>query len=127
MSRPGRSSLQATFRRCGATSTPRATWPSPQPSGWAPGRALSSDASPCTSPARLADVQATVRSYDPAIRSGSVLLDDGTELPYDGSALLGSGVRFLRSGQRVRIEVVGSGSDARVAFLTIATMPDRRP
>jgi len=72
-------------------------------------------------------VQATVRSYDPAIRSGSVLLDDGTELPYDGSALLGSGVRFLRSGQRVRIEVVGSGSDARVAFLTIATMPDRRP
>ena len=71
-------------------------------------------------------MQATVRSYDPATRSGSVLLDDGTELPYDGPALLGSGVRFLRSGQRVRIEVVGSGPDARVAFLTIATMPDRR-
>ena len=71
-------------------------------------------------------MQATVRSYDPATRSGSVLLDDGTELPYDGPALLGSGVRFLRSGQRVRIEVVGSGQDARVAFLTIATMPDRR-
>jgi 2-phospho-L-lactate guanylyltransferase len=74
----------------------------------------------------LADVQATVRSYDPATRSGSVLLDDGTELPYDGSALLGSSVRFLRSGQRVRIETVGLGRDARVAFLTIATMPDRR-
>jgi 2-phospho-L-lactate guanylyltransferase len=73
----------------------------------------------------LADVQATVRSYDPATRSGSVLLDDGTEFPYDGSALLGSNVRFLRLGQRVRIEVVGSGSDARVAFLTIATLPDR--
>ena len=71
-------------------------------------------------------MQATVRSYDPATRSGSVLLDDGTELPYDGRALLGSGVRFLRSGQRVRIEVIGSGHDARVAFLTIATMPDRR-
>jgi 2-phospho-L-lactate guanylyltransferase len=74
----------------------------------------------------LADVQATVRSYDPATRSGSVLLDDGTELPYDASALVGSGVRFLRSGQRVRIEIAGHGRDARVAFLTIATMPDRR-
>jgi 2-phospho-L-lactate guanylyltransferase len=73
----------------------------------------------------LAVVQATVRSYDPATRSGSVLLDDGTELPYDGPALLNSHVRFLRLGQRVRIEVVGSGHDTRVAFLTIATLPDR--
>ncbi len=71
-------------------------------------------------------MQATVRSFDPATRSGSVLLDDGTELPYDGPALLGSSVRFLRSGQRVRIEVTGSGRDARVAFLTVATLPDRR-
>ena len=54
-----------------------------------------------------------------------MLLDDGTELPYDGPALLGSHVRFLRLGQRVRIEVVGSGREARVAFLTIATLPDR--
>jgi hypothetical protein len=74
----------------------------------------------------LAVVQATVRSYDPATRSGSVLLDDGTELPYDGRALLGSGVRFLRSGQRVRIEIVGSGRDTQVGFLTIATLRDRR-
>ena len=71
-------------------------------------------------------MQATVRSYDPATRSGSVLLDDGTELPYDGQALLGNSVRFLRLGQRVRIEVVGVGRDARVSFLTIATLPDRR-
>ena len=71
-------------------------------------------------------MQATVRSYDPPTRSGSVLLDDGTELPYDGPALVGSGVRFLRSGQRVRIEVAGSGRDAQVAFLTVATLPDRR-
>ena len=69
-------------------------------------------------------MQATVRSYDPATRSGSVLLDDGTELPYDGPALLGSKVRFLRLGQRVRIEVAGSGRNTRVPFLTIATLPD---
>lgn len=71
-------------------------------------------------------MQATVRSYDPASRSGSVLLDDGTEIPYDGRALLGSGVRLLRSGQRVRIELAGSGADVSVDFLTIATLPDRR-
>ncbi|MEP6759954.1 MAG: hypothetical protein ABJA93_01130 [Sporichthyaceae bacterium] len=71
-------------------------------------------------------MQATVRNYDAATRSGSVLLDDGTELPYDGHALTGSSVRFLRSGQRVRIEVAGSGRDARVGFLTIATLSDRR-
>lgn len=71
-------------------------------------------------------MQATVRSYDPATRSGSVLLDDGTELAYDGQALTSSGVRLLRSGQRVRIEIAGSGGAARVGFLTIATLPDRR-
>ncbi len=55
-----------------------------------------------------------------------MLLDDGTEIPYDDRALRGSGVRLLRSGQRVRIEVDGSGTDVRVQFLTIATLPDRR-
>ena len=71
-------------------------------------------------------MQATVRSYDPASRSGSVLLDDGTELPYDAQALVGGGVRLLRSGQRVRVEVSGSAAQARVQFITIATLPDRR-
>ena len=55
-----------------------------------------------------------------------MLLDDGTEIPYDDRALMGSGVRLLRSGQRVRVEVDGSGPDVRLQFLTIATLPDRR-
>jgi hypothetical protein len=63
-------------------------------------------------------VQATVRSYDPTDRSGTVLLDDGTELPYDRPAFDAGGVRLLRVGQRVRIEVDGP----RVTFLTIATL-----
>jgi 2-phospho-L-lactate guanylyltransferase len=71
-------------------------------------------------------VQATVRSYDPATRSGSVLLDDGSELGYDERALSGSGIRLLRSGQRVRVELADPGSDMAIGFLTIATMPDRR-
>lgn len=71
-------------------------------------------------------MQATVRSYDAATRSGTVLLDDGSELPYDSGALAGSGVRLLRSGQRVRVEVVGDGTARSVGYLTIATMRDRR-
>jgi len=63
-------------------------------------------------------VQATVRGFDPATRSGTVLLDDGTELPYDRPAFDAGGLRLLRVGQRVRIEVVG----ARVTFLTVATL-----
>ncbi len=63
-------------------------------------------------------MQATVRSFDPGSRSGTVLLDDGVELPYDRDAFDPGGVRLLRVGQRVRIEVDGP----RVTFLTIATL-----
>lgn len=71
-------------------------------------------------------MQGTVSSFDPASRSGSVLLDDGTEVPYDDRAFLAGGVRHLRSGQRVRLEVEDTADGARVLFLTIATLPDRR-
>ena len=67
-------------------------------------------------------MQATVRSFDPVTRSGTVLLDDGTELPYDRPAFDAGAVRLLRLGQRVRIEVDGP----RVTYLTIVTLPDTR-
>lgn len=72
--------------------------------------------------ARVAGVQATVRSYDPATRSGTVLLDDGVELGYDGAAFDAGGMRLLRPGQRVRVRLSPDG--AGVAFLTLATLPD---
>jgi len=68
-------------------------------------------------------VQATVRSFDPATRSGTVLLDDGVELPYDGPAFDAARIRLLRIGQRVRIVVAGDAGDRQVTFLTIATLP----
>jgi 2-phospho-L-lactate/phosphoenolpyruvate guanylyltransferase len=71
-------------------------------------------------------VQATVRSFDPVTRSGTVLLDDGIELPYDGAAFDAGGVRLLRSGQRVRIRVEGAPPSTRVTFLTVATLTDPR-
>jgi 2-phospho-L-lactate guanylyltransferase len=67
-------------------------------------------------------VQATVRSFDPATRAGTVLLDDGVELPYDASAFDAGGLRLTRVGQRVRIRLDEAGT--RIVFLTLATLPD---
>ncbi|HTE71812.1 MAG TPA: hypothetical protein VK640_01240 [Actinomycetes bacterium] len=76
-------------------------------------------------------MQATVRTFDAATRSGSVLLDDGVELPYDDRAFDAGGLRLLRVGQRVRITVSGDErapggqpGGRRVTFLTVATLPD---
>jgi hypothetical protein len=66
-------------------------------------------------------VQATVRAFDPARRSGSVLLDDGSELAFGRAAFDASGLRLLRLGQRVRLRLA---DDGRIEFLTIATLPD---
>jgi hypothetical protein len=68
-------------------------------------------------------VQATVRSFAPDTRAGTVLLDDGQELPYRPGAV-DPAVRLLRFGQRVRVRVVGSGAQRRVAHLTLATLAE---
>lgn len=77
--------------------------------------------------ASLAHVQATVRSFAPELRSGTVLLDDGSALPYDARAFDAGGLRLLRPGQRVRIRVTGEGADRQVDYITLATFPDSEP
>jgi len=67
--------------------------------------------------------QATVRSYDPATRSGSVLFDDGSELAFGPAAFDRGGLLKVRLGQRVRLVVRGSGPSRSIAALTIVTMP----
>jgi 2-phospho-L-lactate/phosphoenolpyruvate guanylyltransferase len=69
-------------------------------------------------------VQATVRTFDPATRAGTVLLDDGLELPYDGAAFDAGGLRLLRVGQRVRLRF--AGEPPAITFLTVATLADPR-
>jgi 2-phospho-L-lactate guanylyltransferase len=63
-------------------------------------------------------VQATLRTFDPASRSGDVLLDDGSVKTFGASAFDPSGLRLLRIGQRVRLDV---DADGTVTFITLAT------
>jgi 2-phospho-L-lactate guanylyltransferase len=65
-------------------------------------------------------MQGTVRSFDPATRGGTVLLDDGTELPYDAAAFDAGGLRLARIGQRVALR---ADVDGRITALTLATLP----
>ncbi len=63
-------------------------------------------------------MQATVASFDPRRRCGTVLLDDGTQLDFDTTAFDASGLRLLRLGQRVRLE----RQDERICALNLITM-----
>jgi len=68
--------------------------------------------------------QGTIRSFDPATRTGS-LLDDGlVELRFGGRAMQASGLRELRIGQRVRYTLAAdSASDGtEVATLNIVSL-----
>jgi hypothetical protein len=64
-------------------------------------------------------VQATVRTFDPQTRDGSVFLDDGTEIPFDAAAFDAGPLRLLRVGQRVNIRL----TDGRVSVVTLSTFP----
>lgn len=65
-------------------------------------------------------MQATVRSFDPETHAGELLLDDGSPLSFPGRAFDASGLRFLRLGQRVRVDLDATGEVIRV---TLATFP----
>ena len=50
--------------------------------------------------------QGTIKHYDTATHAGVLLLDDATEVHIDPVSLEGSGLRYLRIGQRVKLDVV---------------------
>ena len=64
-------------------------------------------------------MQATVHSVDPATGGGVVVTDDGELLPFGGSTLDESPLRMVRPGQRLTVEVTGSGAGARVTRIGI--------
>ncbi|MFC0106763.1 hypothetical protein [Kibdelosporangium aridum] len=64
-------------------------------------------------------MQATVATFSPETRSGTVLLDDGRQLSFDASAFDRSGLRMLRLGQRIVMRVV----DGRVEAINHIALP----
>ncbi|MEV0586268.1 hypothetical protein [Nonomuraea sp. NPDC050310] len=64
-------------------------------------------------------MQATVRTFDPLTRSGSVFLDDGTVLEFGSRAFDAGPLRLLRSGQRVNLVARGQ----EITFITLSTFP----
>jgi hypothetical protein len=66
-------------------------------------------------------LQATIATFVPETRSGTVLLDNGKELSFDANAFARSGMRMFRLGQRVRMRVV----DGRVEAITHLAFPLR--
>jgi len=64
-------------------------------------------------------VQATVRSFDEATRSGTVFLDDGTVLAFPAHAFDAGPLLLLRAGQRVNLALTGE----EVSYITLSTFP----
>ncbi|WP_230395378.1 cold-shock protein [Plantactinospora alkalitolerans] len=63
-------------------------------------------------------MQGTVATYDPATRTGTLLLDDGSTVAFPAAAFDASGLRLLRLGQRVRLEHDTGGTLVRITLPT---------
>lgn len=80
-----------------------------------------------SSDGNVRSMQATVATFDPESRCGTVVLDDGTELRFDAAAFDAGGLRLLRFGQRVNIAVADDASSddgtPAITAVTLATFP----
>jgi cold shock CspA family protein len=66
--------------------------------------------------------QGTIRDFDDASRSGSLLMEDRTEVAIDATSLEGAGVRTLRLGQRVKFDLADEGGRKVARSLRIVTI-----
>ncbi|HSK25261.1 MAG TPA: hypothetical protein VK906_18895 [Egicoccus sp.] len=66
--------------------------------------------------------QGTVRHFDPATRSGTLLDDQLREYRYGAETFDTSGLFELRIGQRVRFELEGDEDDPTVTHLGIVSL-----
>lgn len=65
--------------------------------------------------------QGTVKHFDLATKTATVVLDNQEELPIDAETFVTSGLLELRMGQRVRFEVEGSGDTRRLRELNLVS------
>lgn len=63
--------------------------------------------------------QATVASFDPTLRTTSVLFDDGTRAQLPAEVVGAAGLLLLRPGQRVKVRLDDAGAVLAVALLTL--------
>src|SRR4029077_12626881 len=75
----------------------------------------------CGRSTKEASMQGTIKEFDEARRTGSLLTDDRTEIAIDERSLTGDLVRTLRFGQRVRFDVVEQDGTKVARGLTLAT------
>jgi cold shock CspA family protein len=65
--------------------------------------------------------QGTVKSYDVANRTGSLLTDTRDEIAIDAGSAEGAGIRYLRIGQRVKFDIADEGGKKVARTLRIVT------
>jgi 2-phospho-L-lactate guanylyltransferase len=65
--------------------------------------------------------QGTIKEFDGATRSGSLLMEDRTEVAIDATSLEGAGIRLLRLGQRVRFDLTEEAGQKVARSLRIVT------
>jgi hypothetical protein len=69
-------------------------------------------------------MQATVLTFDPMTRTGTIVADVGTTIPFGADAFAAGGLRLLRPGQRVRVSRSEAGEVESVTVSTLALPPD---
>jgi cold shock CspA family protein len=65
--------------------------------------------------------QGTIRDYDAASRTGSLLMDDRAEVHIDATSMEGAGLVDLRVGQRVRFDLIEEGGRKLARTLRLVT------
>ncbi len=66
--------------------------------------------------------QGTVKHFDIATKTGTILLDNQDELPVDAETFRATGLIELRLGQRVRFRVEERDGERRVRDLNLVSL-----
>jgi len=66
--------------------------------------------------------QGTIKDFDDATRSGTLLMDDRTEVQIDASSVEGAGIITLRIGQRVRFDLADESGRKVARTLRVVTL-----
>ena len=70
-------------------------------------------------------VQGTIKEYDAATGTGTVVTDDRVEVAIDSTSIGDQHIRMLRLGQRVRFETAEADGTTVARSLHIVTFGDR--